>query len=142
MKEKSYTSMITRLRLLQATVLVSLLFSFVAIAGTPRPDIPEAVKGEQCVEDTEFMRKNHMEILLHQRDDTMRSGIRTKKHSLKECFTCHVVKGADNKPVTVKDPKHFCRECHDYAAVKVDCFECHTSVPGEDPAYQQSGGSM
>jgi predicted CXXCH cytochrome family protein len=103
-----------------------------ALAGTPLPDIPEAVKGEQCVEETSFMRKNHMELLLHQRDETMYKGIRTKKHSLKECFTCHVVKGSDGQPVTVKDPRHFCRECHDYAAVKVDCFQCHQSVPSSE----------
>ena len=112
------------------------LFLFVTlatpvIAGAPRPDIPEAIKGEQCVEETGFMRKNHMDLLQHQRDETMHKGIRTKKHSLKECFTCHVVKDANNTPVTVKDPKHFCRECHDYAAVNVDCFQCHSSVPGE-----------
>lgn len=112
-----------------------------AIADVPKPSIPDAAKGEQCVEDTDFMRKNHMELLLHQRDKTVHAGIRTKKHSLKECFTCHVVKGADNKPVTVKNPKHFCRECHDYAAVKVDCFQCHTSVPGEDPAYNSGFNS-
>jgi [DsrC]-trisulfide reductase subunit J len=106
------------------------LFSLPAVAGAPVPTIPEAIQGEQCVEDTDFMRRNHMEILLHQRDDTLRKGIRTKKHSLKNCFTCHVVKGADQQPVTAKDPKHFCRQCHDYAAVKVDCFQCHTSVPG------------
>lgn len=104
--------------------------SLPAIAGAPQPDIPEAIKGEQCVEETGFMRRNHMELLMHQRDDTMRMGIRTQKHSLKNCFTCHVVKGSDNKPVTVKDPRHFCRECHDYAAIQVDCFQCHTSVPG------------
>lgn len=117
-----------------------------ASADVPRPSVPEAVKGEQCVEDTDFMRKNHMDLLQHQRDETMHKGIRTKKHSLKECFTCHIVKDADNKPVTVKNPKHFCRECHDYAAVKVDCFQCHTSVPGEDPAYnsgsRETGGSL
>jgi predicted CXXCH cytochrome family protein len=107
------------------------LFSLTAIAGVPVPDIPDAIKGEQCVEDTDFMRRNHMEILLHQRDETVHRGIRTKKHSLKECFTCHVVKDANNQPVTVKNPKHFCRECHDYAAVNVDCFQCHTSVPGK-----------
>ncbi|MDT8384558.1 MAG: Hdr-like menaquinol oxidoreductase cytochrome c subunit [Gammaproteobacteria bacterium] len=111
------------------------LFIFVtlatpALAGAPRPDIPDAIKGEQCVEDTDFMRRNHMDVLLHQRDETMHKGIRTKKHSLKECFTCHVVKDANNTPVSVSNPKHFCRECHDYAAVKVDCFQCHTSVPG------------
>lgn len=114
---------------LTATLLL-VLFSLSSMAGAPVPDIPEAIKGTQCVEDTDFMRRNHMEILLHQRDDTLRRGIRTKKHSLKNCFTCHVVKDADNKPVTAKNPKHFCRECHDYAAVKVDCFECHSSVPG------------
>ena len=102
-----------------------------ALAGAPRPDIPEAIKGEQCVEETDFMRKNHMDLLQHQRDETMHKGIRTKKHSLKECFTCHVVKDTNNMPVSVKNPKHFCRECHDYAAVNVDCFQCHSSVPGE-----------
>ena len=113
-------------------LLVTALFAVTvpAMAGTPMPDIPKAAKGEQCVEDTDFMRRNHMDLLSHQRDKTMRKGIRTKKHSLKECFSCHVVKGKDNKPVTVSDPKHFCRECHDYAAVSIDCFQCHTSVPG------------
>jgi len=100
-----------------------------ALAGAPLPDIPEAIKGEQCVEDTEFMRRNHMELLEHQRDDTVRHGIRTKKHSLKNCFTCHVVKDNDGQPVTTADPRHFCRECHDYAAVQVDCWQCHVSTP-------------
>jgi len=100
-----------------------------ALAGAPKPDIPEAIKGEQCVEDTGFMRRNHMELLEHQRDDTVRRGIRSKKHSLKNCFTCHVVKGDDGKALTVSDPRHFCRECHDYAAVQVDCWQCHVSTP-------------
>lgn len=98
-------------------------------AGDLRPDIPKAAKGKQCVEDTEFMRKNHMDLLKHQRVETTRLGIRDKKHSLKNCFTCHFVNGADSKPVTVSDPRHFCRECHDYAAVSVDCWQCHVSTP-------------
>lgn len=100
-----------------------------AHAGAPRPDIPKAIKGEQCVEDTEFMRRNHMELLEHQRDDTVRRGFRSKKHSLKNCFTCHVVKDSGGQPVTAADPRHFCRECHDYAAVQVDCWQCHVSTP-------------
>ena len=119
-------------KILPASLIAIALISSTSIAGAPKPDIPKAIKGDQCVEETDFMRKNHMELLLHQRDKTVHEGVRTKKHSLKECFTCHVVKDADNKPVTVKNPKHFCRECHDYAAVKVDCFQCHTSVPGDD----------
>jgi [DsrC]-trisulfide reductase subunit J len=130
MKEKSHKRSTNRFRLLvQMGALFTVLFSASLAAGVPTLEIPKALKGDQCVEDTDFMRRNHMDILLHQRDDTMRDGIRTKKHSLKECFTCHVVKGTDLKPLTIKSPKHFCRECHDYAAVNVDCFQCHTSVP-------------
>ena len=109
---------------------VSIAMVTSATAGVQKPSIPQAVKGKQCVEDTQFMRKNHMKLLMHQRDETMHKGIRTKKHSLKNCFTCHVVKDASNVPVTVSNPKHFCRQCHDYAAVTIDCFQCHTSVPG------------
>jgi hypothetical protein len=112
------------------TFIALTLFSAAVVAGTaPQPDIPKAAKGEQCVEDTDFMRRNHMNLLMHQRDDTLRLGVRTQKHSLKNCFTCHVVKDEQNQPVTVADPRHFCRECHDYAAVKVDCFQCHVSTP-------------
>lgn len=107
---------------------VSFTLSAPSYADAPVPDIPKG-KGDQCVENTEYMRKNHMGVLSHQRDETMRRGIRTKKHSLKECLACHVVKDDDKKPISVANPKHFCRECHDYAAVKIDCFDCHASKP-------------
>jgi len=92
------------------------------------PVIPEG-RGESCVEDTAFMRRNHMELLKHQRDETMLKGVRSTQHSLKECLNCHVVYGPDSVPVTVSNPTHFCRSCHDYAAVSIDCFECHASRP-------------
>ncbi|MHA1164856.1 MAG: Hdr-like menaquinol oxidoreductase cytochrome c subunit [Alphaproteobacteria bacterium] len=90
---------------------------------------PPKGKGDKCVADTAFMRRYHMTMLDHQRDDTVHEGIRTKQFSLKECIACHAVNGPDARPVTIKSPKHFCRSCHDYAAVKVDCFECHASRP-------------
>lgn len=102
------------------------------MADTPAPVIVKP-KAEKCVEDTDVMRRSHMELLKHQRDDTMRTGIRTSKHSLKECVTCHAVE-RDGKPVTVEDPKHFCRSCHAYAAVKPDCFQCHSSLPDKKGA--------
>lgn len=96
------------------------------------PVLPKA-SGDACVRDPEFMRVNHMEVLLHRRDKSVRHGDRAKgdtaKESLNACLTCHAVAGDDNKPVGFSDPKHFCRTCHDYAAVKVDCFECHNSKP-------------
>ncbi len=98
-----------------------------------RVPIPEPAKGrgEACVADTELMRRDHMNMLTHQRDDTVHDGIRTETFSLKGCIDCHAVDGPDARPVDISSPQHFCRTCHDYAAVKVDCFQCHASKPGE-----------
>lgn len=83
-----------------------------------------------CVAPIADMRKNHMEKLLHQRDDTLREGVRTKQYSLAECINCHV---SENKETGITpsfgDDKHFCSSCHNYAAVKVDCFQCHNDKP-------------
>lgn len=96
--------------------------------GTPVPVIPRG-QGETCVADTAFMRRNHMTLLKHQRDETMRQGIRGNLYSLAECIACHAVAGPDAQPLTVDSPQHFCRACHDYAAVSIDCFQCHASRP-------------
>lgn len=116
-----------------AVVLIFILsLTATASAGNsgrvPMPAIPMG-QGDQCVEDTDFMRRNHMDLLMHQRDETMIEGIRGKQYSLKECISCHAVYGPDSVPVTVADPQHFCRSCHDYAAVSIDCFQCHASRP-------------
>ena len=135
--------------------LVLLVFVSLAAAGagvqavadaTPNallPAIPEGL-GERCVEDTDFMRRNHMELLEHQRDETMLKGVRTKQYSLKECLNCHVVYGPDAQAVTVASPAHFCRACHDYAAVSIDCFDCHASRPDTAamPAHPQVSGDF
>jgi [DsrC]-trisulfide reductase subunit J len=90
---------------------------------------PARGRGEKCVADTAWMRRNHMTALMHHRDEAVHEGIRTKRFDLTGCIDCHAVKGADGKPVTFASPKHFCRTCHDYAAVSIDCFECHASRP-------------
>lgn len=106
--------------------------------GVPFPMVPEA-KGGECVEDPEVMRRNHMDFLKHQRDETMRRGIRTQQFSLKGCIDCHAVTDAAGEPVGIESEEHFCRVCHDYAAVKLDCFSCHASRPDEvDAAGQQA----
>ena len=81
-------------------------------------------KGEQCVAPTEEMRRDHMKMLLHQRDQTMQRGIRESRFSLKNCVDCHA--GRDTASVLGKD--EFCESCHRYAAVSMDCFECHTPL--------------
>jgi hypothetical protein len=81
-------------------------------------------RGEKCVEPTEQMRRNHMDYILHQRDETMHRGIRTTKHSLKNCVNCH----ASGKTGSVLGSDGFCSSCHAYASVRIDCFECHTPL--------------
>ncbi len=80
--------------------------------------------GEACVAPTQEMRRDHMKMLFHQRDRTVRQGIREPRFSLKNCVDCHASK--DTRSVLGKEG--FCSSCHVYAAVKVDCFECHSSM--------------
>jgi hypothetical protein len=97
---------------------------------TPLPSITEG-KGDRCVEPTEVMRRDHMEMILHQRDRTMHQGIRTTKYSLKECIGCHAQKDAQGHYIPVTDEGQFCQSCHSYAAVTIDCFQCHATKPLE-----------
>lgn len=98
------------------------------------PDVPLAM-GEPHPEGNEFWRKNHMSLMRHDRDLTMQQGDRDIGASLKGCFDCHTTKAASGTVLTYADEGHFCRACHDFAAVKVDCFTCHRSTPeGTDEA--------
>jgi hypothetical protein len=71
------------------------------------------------------MRREHPDMLKHQRDLTMHEGIRTRAHSLKECVQCH----ASAKTGSVLGKNGFCQSCHEYASVTIDCFSCHASKP-------------
>ncbi len=94
------------------------------------PDIPKA-SGEPHPEGNEFWRVNHPRLLRHDRDLTLREGEREITASLASCVACHSVNGPDSKPVSYESGEYFCRVCHDYAAVRIDCFQCHNSLPPE-----------
>ncbi len=81
-------------------------------------------KGGHCVADPQWMRVNHMKVLFQQRDETVHQGIRDGKYSLKNCIECHASL-RDNSVIGRADS--FCDGCHRYEAVKIDCFECHSS---------------
>lgn len=114
---------------LAGTLVATALLCPLAIADSsvPKPEIAKG-KGDQCVEDTDYMRRNHMEVILHQRDKTVRSGVRTKQHSLKNCINCHATK-TETGNLSVIGEKGFCQSCHTYASVTMDCFGCHSSAP-------------
>ena len=82
-----------------------------------------------CVEPTPYMRRHHMDLIQHQRDATVHQGIRGTRHSLAGCISCHVSLGSDGHPVAVNAEHQFCRACHAFAAVTVNCFDCHDGVP-------------
>lgn len=115
-------------------IAAGLFATLLAVAGLADSGPPQAEHGllpvikieksGDCVAPTEEMRRNHMKMLFHQRDETVHEGIRTKRFSLKNCVDCH----ASRKTGSVLGEKGFCASCHAYAAVKIDCFECHTPM--------------
>lgn len=118
------------------------MLSLAAYADSLVPVPPKAKENADpttlCVEPVADMRKNHMEYILHQRDDTLRTGIRTSKHSLKACISCHNAPSEkDGKVASIDDADHFCSTCHTFAAVKIDCFECHADKP-QNTQYRHS----
>lgn len=114
--------------LLLAATLPAVAQSTAGPSGVSQSLLPHVTKarGGQCVDDPGFMRRNHMTLLKHQRDDTMHGGIRTGKYSLKKCVACHASEASQSVYAEAGD---FCQSCHTYAAVKIDCFECHASKP-------------
>ena len=119
-----------RLRSSRVVLIMLALFAWGGLvpvhAAAPKPVVEKALKGEQCVEPTEYMRRNHMKVLEGHRDKTVHEGVRTKKYSLKECINCHASQQTGSV-TAAKD--NFCVSCHSYAAVKIDCFDCHSSKP-------------
>lgn len=116
--------------LLRFIPVACLLLSPQAPADTPLPQIVHG-KGDQCVEPEDVMRRYHMEMILHQRDKTMHEGIRTKRYSLKGCIDCHAQKDEQGQYIPVTDEGQFCQSCHSYAAVTIDCFQCHATKPAD-----------
>ncbi|MFH1563874.1 MAG: sulfur reduction protein DsrJ [Nitrospirota bacterium] len=78
----------------------------------PKPEIVIHKPGK-CVEDTDYMRANHMDMLKKEREKAVRCGKRNTAHSLVNCRTCHT------------NREEFCNRCHNYVGVKPECFECH-----------------
>ena len=132
MRYKQFTSGMCRVTSLALVSLALVAASAVVQAtgvGDFVVDSSKAANLENCVEPTEYMRRNHMEVIRHQRDTTVYGGIRSTKHSLAGCVECHVGYDAQHKPVGIDGDGQFCAACHDYAAVKLNCFDCHATVP-------------
>jgi hypothetical protein len=116
---------LVRLALLAAvTGLVAL--SAQAGDGVPKPIIKIEAEGK-CIAPADEMRLNHMDMLKHQRDKTLREGVRGAKVSLNACIECHASKKTGS---VIGHDDNFCQSCHAYAAVKLDCWDCHQPKAG------------
>lgn len=118
---------------------LGLLLSLAVSAAEPSssvtiPEPPKAKQNfsdtQQCVAPIDDIRRNHGDYLKHHRDQTMHQGIRTTQHSLVACINCHVTADSKGNYPNIKEgSKHFCSSCHNYAAVSIDCFQCHATKP-------------
>jgi hypothetical protein len=112
-------------------LLVTAVTALIAVSSAPtlagdggrtaKPVIEIANPGK-CVAPADEMRRNHMEMLKHQRDRTMRAGIRGEPASLNACIECHASKTTGS---VLGGRENFCESCHSYVAVKLDCWDCH-----------------
>jgi len=105
-----------------------------AASRVPQPTVAISTPGK-CVEDTQFMLRNHMDLLKHHRDRTVHEGVRTTQHSLANCVACHA---SPKTGRVIGSEDAFCEGCHRYAAVKLDCFECHADRPAAGIAANSS----
>lgn len=96
----------------KAALLLALLGGLTAPAWAEYPDL-EKPKGEKCIKEKSWMRRNHMDFLKDQREITVREGVRVKEESLLNCQSCHPSR------------EQFCDKCHGYVGVQPDCFDCH-----------------
>ncbi len=115
-------------------ITAAFVFVFGALAGNPQ-DIPPP-KGNYdeeslCVEPVEEMRRQHFEYILDHRDKTVVEGIRTKQYSLIGCIDCHITPNEQGVYARYSQETHFCASCHQFAAVRIDCFQCHADRPAE-----------
>lgn len=121
-------------------LLLSLTLSADEVSQEGRVPVPNPPKAKEpfsaeqpCVEPIPVMRRNHGHFLKHDRDETMHHGVRPATHSLEACINCHVTPDAEGNYPNIKEgSQHFCRSCHTYAAVIIDCFQCHASQPEEE----------
>ena len=107
-----------------------MLVSTSTLAETPFPTVHEpSDESKKCIQPEDEMRRNHMKYILHERNETMHEGIRGEPESLANCIDCHVEPNESGEIAGIETKEHFCNACHEYAAVQIDCFQCHADRP-------------
>ena len=110
-----------------ALVAFPLWYPLGASGDRARPELELPADEEACVEPTEFMTANHMNLLNEWRNAVVRegqieyaasTGAPFEMSLTKTCLGCHA------------DRDTFCNRCHDYSGVTPTCFDCHIEPEG------------
>jgi [DsrC]-trisulfide reductase subunit J len=125
-------------RLAWAGVLLAACLAAPALhAGDIRQPVIEPARGGQCIAPPEVMRREHMAMLKHQREITVREGVRGAKVDLQACVDCHASRASGSVDAR---PQDFCASCHRYVGVKLTCFECHSDKPRQAALVPTAAG--
>ena len=99
-------------------ILILILYgaiSNVIVLGSEPPQVileqPDP-RFDKCVEDIEYMRFHHWELLRGIRENIVRYGKRGDI-TLNKCKECHT------------NREEFCDQCHNAVSMTPDCFGCH-----------------
>ncbi|MGA7984898.1 MAG: hypothetical protein WCA01_06940, partial [Burkholderiales bacterium] len=77
------------MRRLAALALIAMLaIPAGVLAGVDKPILEKASKGP-CIAPPEVMRREHPDMLKHQRTVTVHEGVRNAKVDLEKCVACH-----------------------------------------------------
>ena len=122
------TNMIMGLVIFAVLVTVPFWSSFVSPANGAAPEVSldtpaiNQMAEPKCVEDVEWMRAHHMDLLNDWKVEVVREGTRVYVSedgteylaSLQNtCFECH------------SNYEDFCLKCHTYSNVNPTCWDCH-----------------
>ncbi len=120
---------ITGIVVFAAFMLAPFLYNLVAGDSYAQPELKLPKGMDKCIEDTEFMRKEHMQLLDHWRDMVVREGNHVytaadgKQYDISlqnTCMKCHTNKA------------EFCDKCHDTNSVSPYCWSCHLEPKGNN----------
>lgn len=117
---------------------VALLLSTAVFSDSAVTSGSKAAGMNSCVAPTAEIRRNHMDYLKHDRDSVVREGVRDVRNSLADCIECHAEKDGQGGYHPVNAEGQFCSSCHEYLAVSLTCFQCHSKTPEEKQSSARS----
>jgi hypothetical protein len=112
-------------------------YKLVAGEGVPQPDREYPKNVPRCVEEGEWMVSNHMNLLRQWRDEVVRGDGQKKPYKSRDfgaehlksltrtCMECH-----SRKDMCDTNGDTSCTQCHNYANVEPECWDCHIELKG------------